>query len=203
MRMFALPDWVYPRPRGGTFASPWLAFHSLGLSPPTRGNPRTLTSRIIRVRSIPAHAGEPLARSVVRFGRRVYPRPRGGTPPAKPKGGAGCGLSPPTRGNPPPAGQRHAGHGSIPAHAGEPVPRTRIRIRGTVYPRPRGGTCCGLSAISSDRGLSPPTRGNRAGWTGSRENRRSIPAHAGEPQTARSPSPSAWVYPRPRGGTAI
>ena len=50
-----------------------------GLSPPTRGNLDTLADFSDAVRSIPAHAGEPvdLMRDI-RAGE-VYPRPRGGT----------------------------------------------------------------------------------------------------------------------------
>ena len=112
-----------------------------------------------------------------------------------------AGLSPPTRGN------LHIGMWitqmirSIPAHAGEPgSPDGRARMR-RVYPRPRGGT--GRRAVSArhGRGLSPPTRGNRAPCRTDGGRKRSIPAHAGEPTGRRGRTTSRGVYPRPRGGT--
>ena len=51
------------------------------------------------------------------------------------------------------------------------------------------------------RGLSPPTRGNRARLGKGVGHGRSIPAHAGEPQRTRSSAGGGRVYPRPRGGT--
>ena len=70
-----------------------------------------------------------------------------------------------------------------------------------VYPRPRGGTIRQLDHVRVERGLSPPTRGNR--WLTSTSNlrRRSIPAHAGEPRRAGRRRAVRSVYPRPRGGT--
>ena len=50
-------------------------------------------------------------------------------------------------------------------------------------------------------GLSPPTRGNRLQLAPKTPNVRSIPAHAGEPSTAKPSTAPPAVYPRPRGGT--
>ena len=50
-------------------------------------------------------------------------------------------------------------------------------------------------------GLSPPTRGNPIQASRSPRARRSIPAHAGEPERARYQALALGVYPRPRGGT--
>ena len=50
---------VYPRPRGGTVYGVGEAGRAGGLSPPTRGNPRGERHDWRRIRSIPAHAGEP------------------------------------------------------------------------------------------------------------------------------------------------
>ena len=74
--------------------------------------------------SIPAHAGEPQLHPDVVELAEVYPRPRGGTPRHPPAKGDRPGLSPPTRGNL--AATRTTGRrrGSIPAHAGEPPPRS-------------------------------------------------------------------------------
>ena len=151
---------VYPRPRGGTCIGLWVGSGGNGLSPPTRGN--RLLRRVVGrfFGSIPAHAGEPWALVRPCYYLEVYPRPRGGTPPAprcyqtlgvypRPRGGTlpfaiisplGCGLSPPTRGNLPVHVLDAVAARSIPAHAGEPLSRAKCIAWTTVYPRPRGGT---------------------------------------------------------------
>ena len=152
---------VYPRPRGGTS---WRSFSGRpagGLSPPTRGNPSIVAHRSSRPRSIPAHAGEPLEFGYRVYRKRVYPRPRGGTTSVPDVSSALLGLSPPTRGNRPPSRPRLRRDGSIPAHAGEPVPRGCADSSASVYPRPRGGTNARTPLACSRSGLSPPTRGNR------------------------------------------
>ena len=193
---------VYPRPRGGTPGRTLPRSACFGLSPPTRGNPSVRHFRVALSRSIPAHAGEPVARYVERDAVEVYPRPRGGTQARTGRSGLSPGLSPPTRGNPE---QRLAARfhvGSIPAHAGEP-PRIPASSRPrSVYPRPRGGTVPGSVLAFGAWGLSPPTRGNPDCVGAARRRRRSIPAHAGEPKATPSRADAETVYPRPRGGTA-
>ena len=154
---------VYPRPRGGTSRFGRATGGTTGLSPPTRGNLFGFRQRCERLRSIPAHAGEPTATRPPKSPSGVYPRPRGGTQVAPPHRVAVAGLSPPTRGNPCAAFTAFAA------------------ARAAVYPRPRGGTPIPNSPMSAYRGLSPPTRGNRGQLGDYRIPRGSIPAHAGEP----------------------
>ena len=155
---------VYPRPRGGTTN----VRLPLGLSPPTRGNLQRASQR------------------------GVYPRPRNRKRLTEEQG-----LSPPTRGNRLPFGSQHivgsipaqcrlqywvyprprggtptmmlgyVCHGSIPAHAGEPVLPCACLV--------------GRREVNRICGLSPPTRGNPIAWPSCRTLLRSIPAHAGEP----------------------
>ena len=132
---------------------------------------------------------------------RVYPRPRGGTFSQRLQAFSPAGLSPPTRGNHARLERKVAIPRSIPAHAGEPHPSGRDSWRAKVYPRPRGGTSSCRSLSFNLRGLSPPTRGNRANWHCETPNRRSIPAHAGEPAAIVARQDNVEVYPRPRGGT--
>ena len=115
----------------------------------------------------------------------VYPRPRGGTGGSLRLAANLPGLSPPTRGNLRRASPDLAEGRSIPAHAGEPADKTLRFVIVEVYPRPRGGTFRVRNLSFTDRGLSPPTRGNRL--YGKRADRMggSIPAHAGEPETSR------------------
>ena len=76
----------------------------------------------VSLRSIPAHAGEPLDEAVAAGAGKVYPRPRGGTLHVHRENGDGRGLSPPTRGNRREFAFLVFVRGSIPAHAGEPAP---------------------------------------------------------------------------------
>ena len=131
--------------------------------------------------SIPAHAGEPRSSWIPSRMRRVYPRPRGGTPASSVSQGSGSGLSPPTR--------------------GEPTGRRPNNPAWTVYPRPRGGTYPNPCSSRTTGGLSPPTRGNPPSVFAWGLCSRSIPAHAGEPLLVAAINRPIRVYPRPRGGT--
>ena len=70
-----------------------------------------------------------------------------------------------------------------------------------VYPRLRGGTTSGPSAVTRLEGLSPLARGNRFFEQQGFHPSRSIPACAGEPHHPRPLGGRARVYPRLRGGT--
>ena len=192
---------VYPRPRGGTRRADVAGSRGRGLSPPTRGNLLTLTASALALGSIPAHAGEPRASPRTDAAAGVYPRPRGGTDTSTPEERESLGLSPPTRGNRWAFEITHARTGSIPAHAGEPPPPSPTTSGRGVYPRPRGGTHRDGASAVEDRGLSPPTRGNRPSRPQDISRPRSIPAHAGEPHRRAFRFPRRAVYPRPRGGT--
>ena len=132
------------------------------------------------------------------------------------------GLSPRVRGNP---GERIMGYvfiGSIPACAGEPVADGLMGDVEEVYPRVCGGTLpsaparrtnavyprvCGRTGWTLRRpryipGLSPRVRGNLRPGSQADQQRRSIPACAGEPIIL-SPVGRRWrVYPRVCGGTS-
>ena len=154
-----------------------------------------------RVRSIPAHAGEPEIGRAARTVLAVYPRPRGGTTQQRRRRRQARGLSPPTRGNQSAPDARVVGSGSIPAHAGEPGGDGFGYLVNGVYPRPRGGTRRVNRRRDFDIGLSPPTRGNRTDSSSRYSRLGSIPAHAGEPPQDTRLHSGRQVYPRPRGGT--
>ena len=139
-QLLVLSGEVYPRPRGGTMDFIIADFPFSGLSPPTRGNLGLLGLVTWRLRSIPAHAGEPSTPAEIAFCKPVYPRPRGGTFTPKTIAPAKDGLSPPTRGNLGVAGVGGWLGRSIPAHAGEPTDEGEGAEVWGVYPRPRGGT---------------------------------------------------------------
>ena len=64
-----------------------------------------------------------------------------------------------------------------------------------------GGTTRLTNSGPSCQGLSPRVRGNHSAPYLPTLGRRSIPACAGEPPTARRALPRSWVYPRVCGGT--
>ncbi len=114
---------VYPRPRGGAAEQKLALVHHEGLSPPTRGSHQSLVFYIGSVRSIPAHAGEPLAAPAHPTRPAVYPRPRGGARSSAKRSNWAEGLSPPTRGSRRVRDTTGIAERSIPAHAGEPWKR--------------------------------------------------------------------------------
>ena len=70
---------VYPRLRGGSVEPRSTLGGSAGLSPPTRGIPRTPRHPIQPSRSIPAYAGDPPLHQAAIYLLQVYPRLRGGS----------------------------------------------------------------------------------------------------------------------------
>ena len=111
---------VYPRVCGGTILLLPVTAYGMGLSPRVRGNRIRAIDLINRQRSIPACAGEPIARPARASVRGVYPRVCGGTEIRISSPVSGCGLSPRVRGNPIVVVNGTVMVGSIPACAGEP-----------------------------------------------------------------------------------
>ena len=173
----------------------------MGLSPRARGNQCKKPTGRTGYRSIPACAGEPRRHCWKRSPVPVYPRVRGGTPPAPPAKLTTPGLSPRARGNPSLLSSTLPYTRSIPACAGEPfVPLASVRPT-QVYPRVRGGTLPPGKFTSQGVGLSPRARGNRAAGAAVGQARGSIPACAGEPLFPAASVRPTQVYPRVRGGT--
>ena len=111
-----------------------------GLSPRVRGNLLLNIYQRIRLRSIPACAGEPNALRYTNYMKQVYPRVCGGTRNSMARGMGRKGLSPRVRGNPGRDGCECSGAGSIPACAGEPTYEMCRLYELRVYPRVCGGT---------------------------------------------------------------
>ena len=114
---------VYPRVCGGTDASTYDNLSGTGLSPRVRGNRRKADMQARQSRSIPACAGEPATRPKEANYEKVYPRVCGGTPAAGTLYSIRTGLSPRVRGNPRRGRQGTQRKRSIPACAGEPIPK--------------------------------------------------------------------------------
>ena len=113
---------VYPRVCGGTSDFLSVAVSSLGLSPRVRGNRVRPVFFGVRIRSIPACAGEPSADAGLHDSLMVYPRVCGGTAPFHSLSLLSNGLSPRVRGNLPTSPSDKRPERSIPACAGEPLP---------------------------------------------------------------------------------
>ena len=152
-------DEVYPRVCGGNTSGSYTRAGIPGLSPRVRGK-RLLQPLLAPAgRSIPACAGETLARAKPRRLTMVYPRVCGGNRCAMPYGASGVGLSPRVRGKRvflrlhPPLLR------SIPACAGETIWVRYWCGVGWVYPRVCGGNYAGAGRAVSDGGLSPRVRG--------------------------------------------
>ena len=112
------------------------------------------------------------------------------------------GLSPHVRGNLIPIIPGQISKRSIPARAGEPSGIGRRRAPRRVYPRTCGGTRYLALPDLAMEGLSPHVRGNHVAVRRAADERRSIPARAGEPLRLKAFSISARVYPRTCGGTS-
>ncbi len=192
---------VYPRACGGTSLSRAPCSPSPGLSPRMRGNLTSKSIPPILMGSIPAHAGEPPRRRRARPPDRVYPRACGGTNKTHASESVPLGLSPRMRGNRSDRVERGGHDGSIPAHAGEPPVFSLVATAERVYPRACGGTPGISTGLRRSQGLSPRMRGNRDLPAAPRADRGSIPAHAGEPFSARTETSRSRVYPRACGGT--
>ena len=166
-----------------------------------RGNQNGDDSHWGHPRSIPAYAGEPLSVAHAAKCLPVYPRVCGGTGAGRPERATLTGLSPRMRGNLSQSRNSYAALGSIPAYAGEPdVSSSDIGGR-TVYPRVCGGTAVPYPAPRLSWGLSPRMRGNQQSISAVWTHHRSIPAYAGEPDTAVIAERRQQVYPRVCGGT--
>ena len=192
---------VYPRVCGGTADRCPAALESLGLSPRVRGNHLHKPLVSVRLRSIPACAGEPRGSEVWLIKPRVYPRVCGGTSSIWAMASIPTGLSPRVRGNQNVCTARRRRPRSIPACAGEPISRRLYQISSTVYPRVCGGTLGARRRCQFDPGLSPRVRGNHSSRVTIPVSHRSIPACAGEPTVGSASRIASRVYPRVCGGT--
>ena len=155
-----------------------------GLSPRMRGNPGPARPADIQMRSIPAHAGQPTAARAATAHARVYPRACGATRDIVVGRCIRCGLSPRMRGNRPRQIRPPALRRSIPAHAGQPTDCRQNHHGAGVYPRACGATRDARQIAVNHGGLSPRMRGNPASCAAIKRGSGSIPAHAGQPESA-------------------
>ena len=193
---------VYPRERGE--AARWYNARLVGqgLSPRTRGSPLRPRRRQDPRGSIPANAGKPVSHEASSLGGGVYPRERGEALGGGNRSHCGGGLSPRTRGSLTSRRRLVPQSGSIPANAGKPRRGSWPATPSRVYPRERGEAEVPPSACAASEGLSPRTRGSRAGGGGGSSGGGSIPANAGKPARWIRRVSRERVYPRERGEAA-
>ena len=201
--MHSLAIRVYPRACGGTRGPGYFAGRIEGLSPRVRGNRGPAHWPQLIQGSIPARAGEPFTVEDTPNPNQVYPRACGGTDRVCDRGWGAQGLSPRVRGNRLQVVPRLTDTGSIPARAGEPLPRHQRTATAGVYPRACGGTRRSGLCYQRRMGLSPRVRGNRREEEPPIPPCGSIPARAGEPNETDMFCRGAWVYPRACGGTSF
>ena len=191
---------VDPRARGGAPPPSCNKSTARGRSPRTRGSRAAAIAASPLQGSIPAHAGEPHTTPTPWLYQQVNPRARGGAARVFFWPLSYWGRSPRTRGSPPTSFQSRPSPGSIPAHAGEPYAQYPCIRPSRVDPRARGGALLPGTLLPTHTGRSPRTRGSRRRVGNTLAQRRSIPAHAGEPCTRKAGTRGARVDPRARGG---
>ncbi|CAO3416165.1 hypothetical protein [Azospirillum endophyticum] len=151
------PPGVYPRMCGAIFCPHDKRKRGQGLSPHVRGNQGHGQSRARRAGSIPACAGQSRARCPCPDACWVYPRMCGAIARALAKTIGGTGLSPHVRGNHQANLRQRLVLGSIPACAGQSLPRkalTSFTLSKTPPFAPDG-------ASGMDASLAPRTRTQR------------------------------------------
>ena len=173
------PRRVDPRVCGGAKLLNGLALREYGRSPRVRGSRCACRRTPGCGGSIPACAGEPLARRDQGAQPGVDPRVCGGAVLPVDQHGFGEGRSPRVRGSRREGGDGQLDRRSIPACAGEPVPRRAAPCATGVDPRVCGGARK-VSAVKPSRyGRSPRVRGSRLEGQAGSIGGGSIPACAG------------------------
>ena len=131
---------------------------------------------------------------------KVDPRACGGDAPIAETRITTAGRSPRMRGRRLATSPARHGLGSIPAHAGETSPNTRLGPRHGVDPRACGGDHCRAKRRTPSKGRSPRMRGRPPDFSSRIGFDRSIPAHAGETSGPPGSSEDSGVDPRACGG---
>ena len=193
---------VHPRSRGAALAQTDRDSVLQGPSPLTRGSQTIDPLGHMEYGSIPAHAGQPASMSGWKQRTWVHPRSRGAASPAPAASTIFMGPSPLTRGSPSRRQMRLNFYGSIPAHAGQPIPGCPTSADPWVHPRSRGAAGIDGHAHHVAKGPSPLTRGSLAMTKAPQAEIGSIPAHAGQPLRYRPRGPWRWVHPRSRGAAS-
>ena len=150
-----------------------------GLSPLARGTRQNGLSSLVRLRFIPAGAGNTCFRKSMDYCYSVYPRWRGEHGRTEYKAVYLLGLSPLARGTLALQQQHPWPRRFIPAGAGNTESRPAFYRVSAVYPRWRGEHSMSQNFKAGIRGLSPLARGTRTYSNDYWITKRFIPAGAG------------------------
>ena len=151
---------------------------------------------------IPAHAGNSRTERRRHGQQPVHPRARGEQCRAARAGHESGGSFPRTRGTATRRWMRARRARFIPAHAGNSICAEMAAGRDPVHPRARGEQNTNRKSTTPFPGSSPRTRGTEAAPTDAAQQRRFIPAHAGNRQSACPAFLAKPVHPRARGEQA-
>ena len=192
---------VYPRVGGATCAAVGVTASIGGLSPAWAGQPLS-PGESTRVSMVYPRVGGATAAKHSGQHTAIGLSPRGrGNRHQHLHGLNATGLSPRGRGNLVAARIKPPFIRSIPAWAGQPSLSRRRLLFHRVYPRVGGATRRRCIGQSRSAGLSPRGRGNLYRTFVALSPYGSIPAWAGQPDTADRLSPRRTVYPRVGGAT--
>ena len=197
--MLMMGNPAHPRSRGEHGKIKHAVAWAVGSSPLARGTlPNQAISRL-RLRLIPARAGN-TALSTRRIGAySAHPRSRGEHEELFSQGQQLCGSSPLARGTRRPPRRTHSRARLIPARAGNTCSRLSSRFGSAAHPRSRGEHF-GLSRSRLTRtGSSPLARGTPRVHLQALPNRRLIPARAGNTRRPAPPPLKSPAHPRSRG----
>ena len=194
---------VHPRARGEQLTDVRAQHHLAGSSPRTRGTGPGSEIHRLRVRFIPAHAGNSSSWPGSGRGFPVHPRARGEQARESLVQVYEDGSSPRTRGTGDRLSVGDFEERFIPAHAGNSGGFEDMNSDVPVHPRARGEQVLSNTSITTMCGSSPRTRGTDSDFSPIHVMLRFIPAHAGNraPCPFRS-SPTA-VHPRARGEQSV
>ena len=170
-----------------------------GLSPLARGTRQNGLSSLVRLRFIPAGAGNTCFRKSMDYCYSVYPRWRGEHGRTEYKAVYLLGLSPLARGTLALQQQHPWPRRFIPAGAGNTKCWWALMPQTQVYPRWRGEHITPFCDCPVFAGLSPLARGTQGINQFTKNVRRFIPAGAGNTKKPPSASNKNSVYPRWRG----
>ena len=190
---------AHPRSRGENVIAGFVAIHTPGSSPLTRGKPHLGAHLEVRLRLIPAHAGKTEVAATFAANHRAHPRSRGENSPEACRCVVSRGSSPLTRGKLTPHKLLHGLTGLIPAHAGKTSTAFSMAITGRAHPRSRGENLLMPAHMPSMKGSSPLTRGKHLDDVACHGSSRLIPAHAGKTRTRRRIRRRMTAHPRSRG----
>ena len=186
----------HPRACGANEARLASESHAFGSSPRMRGKPAARSRRVMRVRIIPAHAGQTSAAARAGWSRPDHPRACGANVLTLHLHHAASGSSPRMRGKRLDFKGFELKSRIIPAHAGQTTTTGACDAATKDHPRACGANAARLAPRRFPSGSSPRMRGKRRRPTLFHDSIRIIPAHAGQTIVPRHPRTMCPDHPR-------